>query len=63
MICQQDALGATGNILFRDPFHMMPQENHRYPSPVTGKSPRLPQHLQGQTILRMIAVISKDPDL
>ena len=63
MICQQDTLSAIGKIFFRNLFHMMAQKDDRYPSPVTGKSPRLPQHLQGQAILRMIAVISKDPDL
>jgi len=63
MVRRHDTLRTIGKTFLGDPFHLMPQEDYGHSSPVTGKRSRRADHLKGQPIMRMVAMISKDPDI
>ncbi len=63
MIDHQDSVGTVSNILFSDSFDLMSQEDRSDPSLSAAKGSGLPQYFECQTVMGMIAMVSKQPDL
>ena len=63
VVHHQDPVGAVTDIVPGDPLHLVPQENRRHPSRIARERTGHPQHLHGQPVLGMVAVVSENPDL